>query len=76
VIVYVNRTDDVLAQQTVDLFAAVAGERSIRAAVETETNWPDDLIHYASVTRIGDTETYDVAGISYIGFVIELEAVF
>lgn len=76
IVVYVSRTSEHAAQVAVDRLAETSGAYSLKAAIENETHWPDGLVHYAAVVEIGETATYDVAGVSYLGLVVEIEVVF
>lgn len=76
VIVYANRVDEIAAQRYLDALADVSGDVSLKAAIENEDRWPADLVHYAQVTRIGEIATYEVAGVAYLGFAVDVEVVF
>lgn len=76
VVFYVARTVERAGQILVDRLAETSGDMSAKAAIENEANWPADLVHYAQVVNIGETATYDVGGVSYLGLVLDVEVTF
>lgn len=75
VVLYVSRTADEWGSATVDAYCEVSGARSIKAALEDEANWPTDLVHYVSVTQIGETAVTEVAGVQYLVVEFDIEVV-
>lgn len=51
--VFVKRPAERSAQVRLDELREVHGPTSLRAAVENDENWPDDLVQYVVVTNIG-----------------------
>lgn len=76
VTVFANRVDERSAQIALDEFCAMAGDKSIRVAVDTEDNWPDGLVHYAKVTAIGGAYVFRMAEVDYLASDIDVEVVF
>lgn len=76
VVFYVARTLERAGQILVDRLAETAGDMSAKAAIEDESHWPGELIHYAQVVNVGETATYDVGGVSYLGVVLDVEVTF
>ena len=59
----------------IGLAVGVAG--SLVAAVEDDTNWPSNLVQYASVTRIGVVpQTVAVADETFLSVEFDIEVVF
>lgn len=65
--VYAQRDIEVTAQKLLEEYADVTGTKSILAAVQDETNWPDQLIAYCVVTEISEIGAARIAeGIEYL----------
>lgn len=74
VTVYMQRDIEVAAQTLLEEYADPFGPKSIRQAIEDETNWPDQLVHYAQVINIGEVGITRIAeGIEYLSAVITVE---
>lgn len=76
VYVYYGRLAERSVQERIDRLRAPSGSGSLTAAVRDEANWPDQLIHYCSVTRIGRPMITEIAGEQLFVVEFDLEVVF
>lgn len=68
-----DRTAEISAQKLMDEHMELSGASSLVAAVQDEANWPDNLVHYAAVTSIGDPVEVERGGIAYLCVEYEIE---
>jgi hypothetical protein len=73
VIVYAGRAADKASEKLLDTYCEMTGASSVRAAVETLSNWSGVTINYATVTRVGTTSVVEVGGVPYL--VVEFDVV-
>lgn len=73
---YYPRLADQAAQRSIDVLRATSGDGSLMEAVQDEANWPDELVHYCSVTRIGRAEITEIAAEPLFVVEFDLEVVF
>jgi hypothetical protein len=73
---FVGRTAERASLLKLNNLRDVAGAGSLVAAVQDEDNWPDGLVHYASVTLVGRREIFTVADAEYFGCDFDIEVVF
>ena len=75
--VFVGRVAEKASQQKLDTLTEPSGSGSLVAAVEDEANWTANLVHYASVTRIGLVpQTVAVADETFLSVDFDIEVVF
>lgn len=75
-VVYVARADERSGAIAIDRYCETTGDWSIKQAVEDGANWPSNLVDYAQVTSIGETQVAEVAGAQYLIVEFDIEVVF
>lgn len=73
--VYWPRTAERTAQEGLDRLCEIQGPGSMVAAVEDGANWPDDLVDYAQVVRVGAVLAVERGGVEYLVVDFDVEVV-
>ena len=76
VTVYVARTAVRAAQTALAGFRDLHSATSIVAAVQNSDLWPDDLVDYAAVTKVGRIVPVNVAGADYLTVTFDIDVCF
>jgi hypothetical protein len=54
------------SEKLLDTYCEMTGASSVRAAVETLSNWAGVTIHYALVSRVSETQVVEIGGVPYL----------
>ncbi len=73
-LVLVSRSDDRSAQARLDDYISPTGDRSIKAAVESDLTL-DGTVDSVAVVGWGDPAEFEVGGTSYVGVEFDVEAI-
>lgn len=74
VVVFMGRVVPESSFAALDLYAEVAGPKSITAALQNEANWTFD-VDYVQVVNIGGEQIMEVAGTQYLTIEFDVEVV-
>jgi len=74
--IYVDRTNDRAAQETLDGFCEVSGVGSVIAAIQNSANWLNVSVDYAQVVNVSEVQAVGIAESQYFVVQLDVEVVF